>query len=61
MRFAKELANYTKYVLNTHLLIGIVILIKVWRDHKRVTVFHDNKSQGSTLRSRDLNTIANPL
>ena len=41
--------------------IDIVVPIKVRRDHKRVTVFHDNRGQGSTLRSKDLNTRANPL
>ena len=41
--------------------IGIVVPIKVRRDHKRMTLFHDNKSQGSTLRSNDLNARANPL
>ena len=41
--------------------IDIVVPIKVRRDHKRVTVFHDNRGQGSTLRSKHLNTRANPL
>ena len=41
--------------------IDIVIPIKVRMDHKRVTVFHDNRSQRSTLRSKDLNTRANSL
>ena len=38
--------------------VGIIVPIKVRWDHKKVTVFHDNKGQGSTLRSNDLNTRA---
>ena len=41
--------------------VGIVIPIKVRWNNKRVTIFHDNRGQGSTLRSKDLNTRANPL
>ena len=41
--------------------MGILVPIKVRWDHKRVIVFHDNKGQGSTLRSRDLNTRVNLL
>ena len=36
--------------------VGIVVPIKVRWDHKRVTVFHDNRDQGSTLRSKALKT-----
>ena len=34
------------------------IPIKMRWDHKRVTVFHENRGQGLTLRSKDLNTRA---
>ena len=33
--------------------VGIVVPIKVRWDHKRVTVLHDNRGQGSTFRSND--------
>ena len=44
-----------------YFLVGIVISIKVRWDYKKVTVFHDNRGQGSTLRSKDLNTRASSL
>ena len=39
----------------------IVIPIKVRWDDKRVNVFPDNRGQGSTFRSKDLNARANLL
>ena len=41
--------------------VSIVVPIKVRWDHKRVTVFHDSRDQGSTLRSKDLNVRTNQL
>ena len=56
-----SLINRFQEYFHPYFLIGIVVPIKVRWDHKRVTVFHDNRDQGSTLRSKDLNTRANPL
>ena len=41
--------------------ISIVILIKVKRNNKRMSVFHDNRGQGSTLRSKNLKQESYPL
>ena len=56
-----SLINRFQECFHTYFLVGIIVHIKVRQDHKRVTVFHDNRGQGSTLRSMDLNTRANPL
>ena len=56
-----SLINRFQECFHSYFLVGIVVPIKVRWDHKRVTVFHDNMGQGSTLRSKDLNTRANPL
>ena len=56
-----SLINRFQECFHPYFLVGIVVPIKVRWDHKRVTVFHDNKGQGSTLRSKDLNTRANLL
>ena len=44
-----SLINRFQIGFHHNLLISIVISIKVWRNHKRVTVFHDSKGQGLTL------------
>ena len=56
-----SLINRFQECFHPYFSIGIVVPIKVRWDHKRVIVFHDNKSQGSTLRSKDLNIRANIL
>ena len=60
-RVPNSLINKFQECFHPYFLIGIVVPIKVRRDHKIVTVFHDNRGQGSTLRSKDLNTRANSL
>ena len=52
----KEKKKDCVYIVN---FIGVPI--KVRRNHKRVIVFHDNRGQGSTLRSKDLNIRVNLL
>ena len=56
-----SLINRFQECFHPYFPVGIVVPIKVRWDRKRLTVFHDNRSQGSTLRSNDLNTRANPL
>ena len=53
-----SLINKFQECFHPYFPVGIVVPIKVRWDHKRVTVFRD---QGSTLRSKDLNTRANQL
>ena len=56
-----SLINRFQECFHPYFPISIVVPIKMRWDHKRVTVFHNNRGQGSTLRSKDLNTRANPL
>ena len=58
---SNSLINRFQECFHPYFLIGIVVPIKMRWDHKRMTVFHDNRGQGSILRSKDLNTKANPL
>ena len=60
-RVPSSLINRFQEYFHTCFPIGIVGPIKVRWDHKRVTVFHDNRDQGSILRSKDLNARANPF
>ena len=60
-RISNSLINRFQEYFHPYFPVGIVVPIKVRWDHKRVTVFHDNRGQGSALRSKDLNTRANPL
>ena len=59
----KAAASFEKFAtrFHPHFPVGIVVPIKVRWDHKRVTVFHESRGQGSTLRSKYLNARANPL
>ena len=56
-----SLINRFQECFHPYFLVGIVVPIKVRRNHKRVTMFHDNSGHGSSLRSKDLNTKANLL
>ena len=56
-----SLINKFQECFHPYFLVGIIVPIKMRWDCKRVTVFHDNRGQRSTLRSKDLNTRANPL
>ena len=68
-RFVSSIFNGLPYSLinrfqegfHPYFPVGIVVPIKVRRDHKRVTMFYDNIGQWSTLRSKDLNVRANLL
>ena len=60
-RILDSLNNRFQECFHPNFLVGIVVLIKVRWDHKRVIVFYDNRGQGSTLRSKDLNARANLL
>ena len=51
-----SLINRFQECFHPYFPVGIVVLIKVRWDYKRVTVFHDNKGQELTLRSKDLKT-----
>ena len=55
-RIPNSLISKFQECLHPYFPIGIVVPIKVRWDHKRVTVFYDNRGQGSTLRSKDLKT-----
>ena len=58
---SNSLINRFQECFHPYFLLGIVVPTKVRWDHKRMAVFHDNRGQGSTVRSKDLNTRANPL
>ena len=60
-KIPNSLINRFQECFHPYFPVGIVIPIKVRWDRKRVTVFHDNRGQGSTLRSKDLNTRTNLL
>ena len=57
-KIPNSLINRFQESFHPYFSVGIVVPIKVRWDHKRVTVFHDNMGQGSTLQSKDLNTRA---
>ena len=54
-----SLINRFQECFHPYFPVGIIVPIKVRWDQKRVTVFHDNRGKGSTLRSKDLNARAN--
>ena len=56
-----SLINRFQECFHLYFLVSIVVPIKVRWDHKRVTMFHDRRGQGSTLRSKDLKNRANLL
>ena len=60
-RISNSLINRFQEYFHPYFPVGIVISIKVRWYHKRVTMFHHIKGQGSTFRSKDLNTRANLL
>ena len=49
-----SLINGFQECFHPYFSISIIILIKVRWNNKRASVFHDNRGQGSTLRSKDL-------
>ena len=54
-----SLINRFQECFHPYFPISIVIPIKVRWNNKRVFVFHDNKGQWSTLRSKDLQQESN--
>ena len=56
-----SLINGFQECFHSYFPISIIIPIKVKWTNKRTTMFHDNRGQWSTLRSKDLNTRVNPL
>ena len=50
---SNSLINKFQECFHPYFPIGIVVPIKVRWDYKKVTVFHDNRGQGSAPRSKD--------
>ena len=49
-----SLINRFRESFHSYFPISIIIFIKVRWNNKRMSVFHDNRGQGSTQRSNDL-------
>ena len=56
-----SLINGFQECFHPYFPISIIIPIKVRRDNQRVSVFHDNKGQGSAQRSKDQKQNSYPL
>ena len=52
-RVPDSLINGFHEYFHPYFLISIIIPIKVRRNNQRVSVFHDNRGQGSAQRSKD--------
>ena len=56
-----SLINWFQESFHPYFPISIIIPIKVRWNNKRVSVFHDNRGQGSAQRSKDLQQESNPF
>ena len=56
-----SLINGFQECFHPYFPISIIILIKVRRNNQRVSMFHDNKGQGSAQRSKDQQQESYPL
>ena len=56
-----SLINGFQECFHPYFLISIIIPIKVKRNNQRVSVFHDNRGQGSAQRTKDLQQECYPL
>ena len=60
-RVPDSLINWFQECFHPYFPISIIIPIKVRRNNQRVSVFHDNRGQGSTQRSKDQQQESSPL